>query len=133
MSQGRLGLMPKLWINNKGDGFRERSESNCCGLGRPPKGGGIRTGPESCTASWVLRWAFPCSTSTLVLGGGDSTHLTDEARQVQRNVIHGPCSHRCGGADPRLSDQAFPFYQSWRGRAGPRGRVCLVGAQLTEV
>lgn len=28
MSQGRLGLVPKLWINNKGNGFRGRSESN---------------------------------------------------------------------------------------------------------
>lgn len=32
MSQGRLGLMPEMWINNKEDEFRERSESNCCGL-----------------------------------------------------------------------------------------------------
>lgn len=77
----------------------------------------------------MLCWAFPCSISTLVLEGGDSTPLTDEAsdpRPTLTQVWRGraQASRPCLSFLPELEGQ---------GRAGPRGRVCLVGTQLNEV
>lgn len=50
--------MPKLWINNKGYGFRGEMKATAVGwsgLGRPPKVEESEQALKAATARWALR------------------------------------------------------------------------------
>lgn len=93
MSQGRLGLMPRLWINNKGNGFGGQVKATAVGwsgLGRPPK-----ESEQALKAARPSRgpcWAGPHSVPTSVLEVRDGV-FTFPMMQVRcremRCLAHG--------------------------------------------